>query len=210
LVANGQIPNGLEADDDEQGVDVDCASEEKDGGDGDRGDEAKRTDEALPAALQEQVEGPEKGRGAEGEEAELGQDLNDDGGGVNNGEGGHGVDVAAQATFGEGRDEETVGERGPDDGHAAGEKGDPGENADMQAGAAECEDSERKYHRENDRDESSVNEAIGGADLRDRFQRLGAAADFCDRMMRDGDEHQERAGSEDETGNASLEWDGRR
>ena len=109
-----------------------------------------------------------------------------------------------EVAFGEGGNEETVSERGDDDGHAAGEEGDPGERADMEACPAECVNGEGKYHRENNHDERGVNEAVGRAYLGNCFQGLDAGTGRCNRMMRDGKEHQEGAGSEDETGEASF------
>jgi hypothetical protein len=145
----------------------------------------------------------QKSVGAEGEKAGLGEDLNRDAGGFQNREAGRGIDrCAGEVGFGEGRNEEAVGERGTDDTHVAGEERDPGERANRKADSSQGVNRERKDQRENDQDEKAMNDSIGGADADNGLQRFETTTTRRHRMMTDGDEHQQRGGAEHKTGDA--------
>src|SRR5205085_4149613 len=158
-------------------TDVDRAAEDEKQGDRERSKDSEHTDDAVLKAgpravalrygstIEKQVDGPEKSGGAEREKAELAQDLDRDGSGVENSDTGRGVGRhAAQVRFGERRDKETVGKCSPDEAHVAGEKCDQCEPANQQTHPAQGIDGKGKYHRENDQDENAVDDSVLGTE----------------------------------------------
>jgi hypothetical protein len=53
---NGEIPKGLESDNDEERVDVDRAAEDEEGDDGERRGETQQSDDSAVSAIEEQVD----------------------------------------------------------------------------------------------------------------------------------------------------------